>query len=107
MFFMPAYDTAEFASFRGSVVPTMAGSCVRCPAFTGARDGLSTAGALAPAFFVGGAMFVLRPLIFFAVVLAACWVGIRFAWYRHAPQLVMVAFGLPLLWWAAIWGCPA
>jgi hypothetical protein len=52
-------------------------------------------------------MFILRPLIFLAVVLAACWVGIRFAWYRHAPQTLMVAIGLPLLWWAAIWGVPA
>jgi hypothetical protein len=52
-------------------------------------------------------MIFLRPLIFFAVVIAACWVGIRFAWYRHAPQTLMVGFGLPLLWWAAIWGCPS
>lgn len=62
---------------------------------------------MAPAFLSGVTMIVLRPLIFVAVVLAACWVGIRFTWHRHGALVPLVGFGLPLLWWAAIWGCPA
>jgi hypothetical protein len=51
-------------------------------------------------------MTVLRPLIFLCVVLAACWVGLRFAWHRHGGMLPIVAIGVPALWWAAIWGVP-
>lgn len=41
------------------------------------------------------------------IAVAADWVGVRFAWARHAPGVVMIVVGLPLLWWAAIAGCPA
>lgn len=48
-------------------------------------------------------MNIVKPIVALVVILAAMWV-----WIRLKPaEAIMSLVGIPLLAWAAVWGCPA
>jgi hypothetical protein len=43
-----------------------------------------------------------------AVLFGCCvYVPCKLLWDSYGFLFVVVVIGLPLLWWAAIWGCPS
>lgn len=51
--------------------------------------------------------WLLKPVAVLLVLLGCLYAMLRLGWQRWGEAWALAVIGLPLLWWAALFGCPA